>query len=251
LIKDLIKIERLSKSYPSKSGLFLNDTKSIILNDISFTIPENSSFGLLGKTGSGKTTIGLCALRLIEPDSGNIFYRETNLIGLKYRELQGLRKNLQIIFQDPDTSLNPVYSIKEMLCEVLTYHKISEKTEIDEKIDDLLEQVGIQRKEKGKYPHEFSTGQKQRICIARALAAMPEFIVLDEITSSLDIFNRNKIIDLLLSLREKYGLGYLFISHNPELAKEFCDELAFLKDGNIILQGKSDDVVSEIKHLYF
>ena len=129
----LIKIEHLSKSYLSKSGIFFNDNKNIILNDISFSISENHSFGLLGKTGSGKTTVGLCILRLVETDSGKVFYREIDLTNLKFHKLQKIRKDLQIIFQDPDTSLNPVYNIKEMLSEVLLFHKITGKSEVNEK----------------------------------------------------------------------------------------------------------------------
>lgn len=240
----IIKVEHLSKSFSSKK-------KTRIIDDVSFSIEENRSFGLLGKTGSGKTTIGLCILRLLEPDSGHVFYRNIDITGIKFRDLRKTRKDLQIIFQDPDTSLNPVYSIRETLSEVLLYHGIIQKDKAEHRIDEILEQVGISPNDKFKYPHEFSTGQKQRICIARSLAIHPKFVVLDEITSSLDTFNQNKIIDLLLRLQEKYNLSYLFISHNLNLAKIFCNELAFLKNGKIILQGRNEEVFDEMKNFYF
>jgi ABC-type oligopeptide transport system ATPase subunit len=236
----LIKVKNLSKEFRSSTGIFLP-----VVNDISFDVGKNESVGLLGKIGSGKSTIGLCVLRLIDLTSGEIYYKDKRIDNISQKSFRRFRQKHQIIFQDSSSSLNPVYSLEEQLKEVLLYYKITERTSVDRYVDNLLIEVGLNPEIKLKYPHEISTGEKQRICIAKALLTNPDFIVLDEITSSLDVVNEKKIIDLLTDIRKKREISYLFITHDVKLAMYFCDRVMFIENGKIEMY--SDKETAEVK----
>jgi ABC-type oligopeptide transport system ATPase subunit len=236
----LIKVKHLTKEFRYSTGIFLP-----VINDISFSIGKNESVGLLGKIGSGKSTIGLCVLRLLAATSGEIFYGDKRIDNISQKAFRPLRQKNQIIFQDSSSSLNPLYSLEEQLKEILLYYKITEKKLVDNHVDNSLIEVGLCPEIKFKYPHEISTGEKQRICIAKALLTNPDFIVLDEITSSLDVVNERKIVDLLIDIRKKRTVSYLFITHDIKLALYFCDRIMFIANGQIEMY--DDKEKAEIK----
>jgi ABC-type oligopeptide transport system ATPase subunit len=225
----LIKVNNLTKEFRYSTGIFLP-----VINDISFSIAKNETMGLLGKIGSGKSTVGLCLLRLLKPTSGEIYYNNVRVDNISQKAFTQYRKKYQIIFQDSSASLNPVYTIEEQLKEVVLYYKITSKTSVDNYVDNSLVEVGLEPELKLKYPHEISTGEKQRVCIARALLTNPEFIVLDEITSSLDVINEKKIIDLLKDLQKRKNLSYLFITHDVDLALDFCNKIMLIEKGQVL-----------------
>ena len=225
----LIKVKNLTKEFRYSTGIFLP-----VINDISFSIDKNETMGLLGKIGSGKSTVGLSILRLLKPTSGEIYYNNIRVDNISQKAFTPYRKKHQIIFQDSSASLNPIYTIEEQLKEILLFYKITNKTFVDKAVDNSLVEVGLDPELKSKYPHEISTGEKQRVCIARALLTSPEFIVLDEITSSLDVINEKKIIDLLKDLQTKKNIGYLFITHDVDLALKFCDKIMLIENGKVL-----------------
>lgn len=249
---DLLRIKNLTKHFPIKSDLFSKKGKYVrAVEKASLSIAKGEVLGLVGESGCGKTTLGMCVLRLIEPTDGEVIFRDKNIVQLKDEELLAMRKYMQIIFQDPFGSLNPRSKIKDIIREPLIIHKLAEnKGEEEAKIIRLLEEVGMDESSTNKYPHELSGGQRQRVAIARALAVSPEFIVCDECVSALDVSIQAQIINLLKDLKNKKNLSYLFISHDLSVTKHISNRIGIMYLGKIVEMAESEKICSSPKHPY-
>ena len=240
-----ISIENLSKTFYTNMG----DVQAV--SDVSFSLQKGSIVGLVGESGSGKTTLGRCILRLIEPSSGSVKLEGKNLLELSNKKLREIRKRMQIIFQDPFSSLNPRMRIKDIIAEGIKVHdKLSSENERFNRVAELMEEVGLQSDQMSRYPHEFSGGQRQRVGIARALAVNPEFIVADESVSALDVSVQAQILNLMLSLRDKHNLTILFIAHDLSVVEYLCDEVVVLYLGKVVELGNAKDIYSNPQHPY-
>lgn len=240
-----ISIENLSKTFHTNMG----DVQAV--SDVSFSLQKGSIVGLVGESGSGKTTLGRCILRLIEPSSGSVKLEGNNLLELSNKKLREIRKRMQIIFQDPFSSLNPRMRIKDIIAEGIKVHdKLSSENERFNRVAELMEEVGLQSDQMSRYPHEFSGGQRQRVGIARALAVNPEFIVADESVSALDVSVQAQILNLMLSLRDKHNLTILFIAHDLSVVEYLCDQVVVLYLGKVVESGNAKDVYSNPQHPY-
>lgn len=248
----LLRIENLTKYFSVGNGIFSKEEKYIkAVEKVSFALRKGEVLGLVGESGCGKTTLGMCILRLIEPTGGEVIFRGRNIFHLDEKELIPVRRYMQIIFQDPYGSLNPRMKIKDIIREPLLIHKLAEnKNQEEAKIMDLLEEVGLDDACANKYPHELSGGQRQRIAIARALAVSPDFIVCDECVSSLDVSVQAQIINLLEDLKNKMDLSYLFISHDLSVTKHISDRIGIMYMGKIMEMADSEKICSSPKHPY-
>jgi len=243
--KEFISIKNLTKTFHTNAG----DVQAV--NDVSFALRKGSIVGLVGESGSGKTTLGRCILRLIEPSSGSVNLEGENLLKLNNSKLREMRKRMQIIFQDPFSSLNPRMRVQDIIAEGIKVHnKLISKKERVIKVAELMEEVGLQAEQMSRYPHEFSGGQRQRVGIARALAVNPEFIVADESVSALDVSVQAQILNLMLSLREKHNLTILFIAHDLSVVEYLCDEVVVLYLGKVVEWGNAKEVYSNPQHPY-
>ncbi len=240
----LLKVENLKTYFPISKGIFGKTTDYVkAVDDISFNIYPGETLGIVGESGSGKTTLGRTILRLIEPTSGNLIYKGKDLLKLPSEEMRQYRKKLQIIFQDPYSSLNPHMTIGESIVEPMRVHHIlNDEKERKKKAIELLERVSMNTTQYNRYPHEFSGGQRQRVCIARALALNPEFIVCDECISSLDVSVQAQVINLLSELKKDFGFTYLFISHDISVVKFISDRMVVLYNGKIEEMGDADEI---------
>jgi len=249
--QNLLEIQHLEVLFPIKKGLLQKTVGHVrAVDKISFDIRKSETLGLVGESGCGKTTTGRAILRLNEPTSGSILYRDQDLLKLDREHFRELRRNLQIIFQDPYSSLNPRQTVKSLLNEVLTVKCGYTNTEAAEKIGELLNQVGLSPVYATRYPHEFSGGQRQRIAIARALALQPEFIVCDEAVSALDVSIQSQIINLLMDLKDTYQMTYLFISHALNVVQHISDRVAVMYLGKIVELADTDELFSHPAHPY-
>lgn len=229
-VDTLLRVNRLVKHFPVEGS----DDVVRAVDDISFEILAGETLGLVGESGCGKSTVGRCLLRLHEPTSGEVLFEGTNIVGLSNREMQALRREMQIIFQDPYASLNPRLSIGSIVGEPLTIHGIGDKRERRARVADLLAKVGLDPKYADRYPHEFSGGQRQRIGIARALALNPKLIICDEPVSALDVSVQAQVVNLLQQLQDDLGLTYLFISHGLAVVEHISDRVAVMYLGKIV-----------------
>ena len=242
--KTLLEVRNLKKYFPIRSGFFSNVSGHVqAVDDVTFDIYEGETLGLVGESGCGKTTAGRTILKLLEATSGSIIFNGTELTNLSTKEMRPYRKNMQIIFQDPYSSLNPRMTIGSMLSEALILHKIVSKQDIQKEINKLLDLVGLPSSYASRYPHEFSGGQRQRICIARALSVKPKLIICDEAVSALDVSIQAQIINLLKDLQNEFGLTYLFISHDLSVVEYISDRVAVMYAGQI-------QEIAEVKELY-
>jgi ABC-type glutathione transport system ATPase component len=248
----LLEVVELRKEYFQKINPFLHTGRIIkAVNGVSFKILRGEAVGLAGESGSGKTTLALLIVRLIEPTQGRVYYRGYDVFSLRGRALLKFRREVQIIFQDPDSSLNPRMKIRKILEEPLRVHKLaSSEGEIKEKINYVLEKVGLEQQHLERYPHELSGGQRQRVAIARALILNPEFLVLDEPTSALDVLTQKRILELLKRLRKELGITYLLVSHDLGVIKELCDRVMILRSGRIVEEGPTSKILNEPSHPY-
>ena len=233
--KDLVVVENLVKYFPVRGGILQRVQAWVqAVDDVSFTIREGETLGLVGESGCGKTTVGRTMLKLIEPTSGSVRLDGTDLFGLPPKELKEKRRHMQIIFQDPFSSLDPRKAIGESVAEGLSIHGIGTPQERREKMLDILHKVGLEDYHAKRYPHEFSGGQRQRIGIARALALNPRFIVADEPVSALDVSIQAQVLNLLRDLQSEMGLTYLFIAHNMSVVEHISDRVAVMYLGKIV-----------------
>ncbi|HEY9114712.1 MAG TPA: ATP-binding cassette domain-containing protein, partial [Bacteroidales bacterium] len=219
--------------------------------DVSLQVFPGETLGLVGESGCGKTTLGRSILRLIEPDSGTIFFNENNILALNSTGMKAERKNLNIVFQDPYSSLNPHINIGNAIKEPMAVHRLfKNNTERKQKVYELLEKVGLKPEHYDRYPHEFSGGQRQRIVIARALAVEPRFIICDEAVSALDVSVQARILNLLNDLKKEFGFTYIFISHDLSVVRFMSDRILVMKNGQIIEAGDADEVYENPQNQY-
>ena len=249
----LLKVEHLSKEFPAESGMFAKRfSKRVVsaVNDISFEIYPGETFGLVGESGCGKSTTGRTIMRLTKPTAGKVFFQGKDVAEMSKHEIKDMRREMQFIFQDPYASLNPRMTIGEIVSEPMTIHGVGTKEERIERVRELLDVVGLNPEHINRYPHEFSGGQRQRISIARALSVQPEFVVCDEPISALDVSLQAQIVQMLQDLQEKYGLTYLFISHQLQVVQKICDEIGVLYLGNLMEIADADKLYSNPLHPY-
>lgn len=242
----LVQIRRLEKHFPIAGS----DDVVRAVDGVSFDIRKGETLGLVGESGCGKTTVGRCIVRLIDPSNGAIAFDGRDITNLSGQGLRELRREMQIIFQDPYSSLNPRLSIRSIISEPLEIHHIGTRTERREMVADLLKRVGLDPKYADRYPHEFSGGQRQRIGIARALALKPKFIVCDEPVSALDVSVQAQVINLLEELQDEFGLTYLFISHGLAVVEHISDRVAVMYLGKIVEICPSEELYRDPLHPY-
>lgn len=249
---NILSVNDLKVYFPIRKGLLKRTVGHVkAVDGISFELQEGQTLAIVGESGSGKTTAGTAILRLIELSSGEIFYKEQLLATLSKRQLQPLRKDLQIIFQDPFSSMNPRMMVGDIIAEGVIAHSIEpDPTKRKLYIEELLAQVGLNKTAMLRYPHEFSGGQRQRICIARALATQPKVIICDEPTSALDVSVQAQILNLLQELQQRYGLSYIFISHNMSVVAYIAHHVAVMQHGKIVEQGTAERVLTSPAHPY-
>ena len=232
---EFIQVRNLKKYFPVKGGILQRIVAWVqALDDVSFDIREGETLGLVGESGCGKTTVGRTMLRLVEPSGGAVYYQDTNIFGLKGREMKAMRRNMQIIFQDPYASLDPRMPIGESVMEGLNIHGIGTPKERFETAIRTLKKVGLEDYHARRYPHEFSGGQRQRIGIARALALVPSFIVCDEPVSALDVSIQSQVLNILKDLQNELGLTFLFIAHNLGVVEHISDRVAVMYLGKMV-----------------
>lgn len=247
---DLITINHLCKYFKIKNGFFNKIQYLKAVDDVSFAIRKGETFGLVGESGCGKTTLGRTLVNLYDSDDGEIIYKNVNLTALSKKALRAYKKDIQMIFQDPYSSLNSRMSVMEIIREPLRIHGELSKAEEDSRIIELLNLVGLSRSHGNRYPHEFSGGQRQRIGIARALAVEPEFIVCDEPTSALDVSIQAQVVNMLKEFQEKIGITYLFIAHDLSMIQYISHRVGVMYMGKIVEIGETMDLFNDPKHPY-
>ncbi|MBI4617485.1 MAG: ABC transporter ATP-binding protein [Planctomycetes bacterium] len=247
----LVNVRNLKKYFPVKKGLFGRTVAHVkAVDGVSFEIPPGRTLGLVGESGCGKTTVGRTVLRLIAPTSGEVMFDGRPVFDLKREELRALRRRMQIIFQDPYSSLNPRMTVEAIVGEALTVHGIAKGNERKIRVAELLEKVGLTARHLNRYPHEFSGGQRQRIGIARALALNPDFIVCDEAVSALDVSIQSQIINLLRKLQDELHLSYLFIAHDHAVVEHIRQEVAVMYLGQIVERANARALYATPLHPY-
>lgn len=250
-METILRVENLVKNFPLKGGLFSKRLQVHAVQDVSLEIRRGETLGLVGESGCGKSTLGKCLLKLIDPTSGRIWFKDQEVTSLRASELKHLRRKMQIIFQDPYSSLNPRMTVSSIVEEPLIIHSLLKtRRKRKERVVELLKLAGLGEEVLYRYPHEFSGGQRQRVGIARALAVEPEFIVCDEPVSALDVSIQAQVINLLIDLQEKLGLTYLFISHDLEVVEHISHNVAVMYLGKIVERSSSRELYETPKHPY-
>jgi oligopeptide transport system ATP-binding protein len=246
----LLEVRHLSKEFSRKKGLFGKGAVVRAVDDVSFTIEKGETFGLVGESGSGKTTTGRCILRLIEPSGGEVLFDGRDVLKLSRGDLRRARREMQIVFQDPYSSLNPRMRVSDIVEEPLIIHKLGTKAERRERVRQLFALVGLNPDHLERYPHEFSGGQRQRIGLARALALNPSLIIADEPVSALDVSVQAQVVNLLMELQARLKLTYLFIAHDLRLVEHICSRVAVMYLGRIVEMGETAKLFAAPQHPY-
>src|SRR5687768_14821894 len=246
----LLDVRDLVKEFSRKRGLFSAPSIVRAVDGVTFTVDEGETFGLVGESGSGKTTTGRCILRLIEPTSGEVLFRGENVLAYSHDEMRRARRQMQIVFQDPYSSLNPRMRVRQIIEEPLIIHKMGNADARMARVKELYGLVGLDPATIDRYPHEFSGGQRQRIGVARALALNPSFIIADEPVSALDVSIQAQVVNLLIELQQKLGLAYLFIAHDLRLVEHICRRTAVMYLGRIVEMGDTARLFHNPQHAY-
>jgi peptide/nickel transport system ATP-binding protein len=252
----ILKVEGLSKYFPIRKGLFGRTTGQVkAVDDVQLTVRRGVTFGLVGESGCGKSTLGRCILRAIEPTKGAITFRErggneVDVMALNKAGLRAVRRDMQLVFQDPYSSLNPRMTVAEIVGEPLVCHGVARGSELRRRVSALIEMVGLSAKHLERYPHAFSGGQRQRIGIARALATEPGFLICDEAVSALDVSVQAQILNLLQELQNRLTLSYLFISHDLGVIRHISDRVGVMYIGKLVETGKTKDLFARPYHPY-
>jgi peptide/nickel transport system ATP-binding protein len=244
LPEELIQATGLTKEYPRPGGV------ARVVDDVSFNIRRGETLGLVGESGSGKSTVARMILRLIEPTLGSVRFADEDVLAANSQQLRRLRRRMQIVFQDPYAALNPRMSVRQILAEPFAIHKERPEGGLEARLNEMLTTVGLDASALARYPHQFSGGQRQRINIARALALRPEFLVLDEPVSALDVLVGAQVVNLLRDLQRDHGLTYLFISHSIPLVRYLCDRVAVMQKGRLVEIGDVLDICEHPSESY-
>ena len=251
MTEKILEVQNLKKHFPIKGGVFSKVVNYVYAVDgISFFLEKGETLGLVGESGCGKSTTGRLILRLLELTEGDILFEGRNIAQVPKQEMRALRKDMQIIFQDPYASLNPRMTVGKIVGEALKIHNVAKGKALDERVAELLDKVGLHPEHSRRYPHEFSGGQRQRIGIARALALNPKLIVADEPVSALDVSIQAQVINLLEDLKKEFNLSYLFIAHDLSVVEYMSDRVAVMYLGKIVELASSDALYSNPKHPY-
>lgn len=249
--KILVEVRSLKKHFPLKTSIFKKDKQVVkAVDDVSFHIYKGETFGLVGESGCGKSTLGRTLNRLYDPTAGEIIFDGKDIAKLNTKELQPYRKRMQMIFQDPYSSLNPYMNVEEIIDEPMEIHTGLSKSERKEAIIDILEKVGLKKEDMEKFPHEFSGGQRQRIGIARALSINPDFIICDEAISALDVSIQAQVINMLEDLQSEMDLTYLFVAHDLSMVRHISDRIGVMYLGKMVEISKSDELYDKPLHPY-
>jgi len=247
----LLEVKGLKKYFPIRGGLLGKPVAKVhAVDDVSFTLRHGETLGLVGESGCGKSTLGRSLLRLYEPTAGKIHFDGIDLLGLSPQEMRAKRRDLQIIFQDPFSSLNPRMTIGQVLAEPFIIHKLGSRSDIAAKVRKLLETVGLPADAHDRYPHEFSGGQRQRVGIARAIALQPKLIVADEPVSALDVSIQSQILNLLVDLRKEFNLSYIFVAHDLAVIEHISDQVAVMYLGKIVEYTSATNLYARPAHPY-
>jgi len=246
----LLDVRHLSKHYARGRGLLGGGQVVRAVDDVSFTVTSGETFGLVGESGSGKTTTGRCILRLVEPTSGEVWFRGENVLAMPHARLRAVRRQMQMVFQDPYSSLNPRMRVGAIVEEPLIIHRIGTKAERRARVVELLGLVGLDATYVDRYPHEFSGGQRQRIGLARALALNPSLVIADEPVSALDVSIQAQVVNLLMDLQARLGLTYVFIAHDLRLVRHICSRVAVMYLGRIVEMGPTAGIFDAPAHAY-
>ena len=246
----LVEVQQLVKHFERGGGFLRQKTIIRAVDGVSFTIEEGETYGLVGESGSGKSTAGRCMLRLIEPTSGQVRFRGDDVLAFDRGRMRAARRDMQMVFQDPYSSLNPRMRARDIVEEPLIIHRIGTRTERREQVAELFALVGLDPAHLERYPHEFSGGQRQRIGLARALALHPSFVIADEPVSALDVSIQAQVINLLLDLQERLKLTYLFIAHDLRLVRHICTRVSVMYLGKIVESGDTASIFANPQHAY-
>jgi ABC-type oligopeptide transport system ATPase subunit len=248
----LLEVRDLTKRFPVKRGILFERTVDYVdaVMDVSFDIARGETLGLVGESGSGKSTTGYCILQVLRPTSGSIRFDGQELTELKGESLRRLRRRMQLVFQDPHSSLDPRMTVGDIVAEPLVVHRVGTRRERRARVRELLDVVGFDPTYTNRYPHEFSGGQRQRIGIARALALSPDLIICDEPVSALDVSIQAQILNLLKDLQQQFGLTYLFIAHDLAVVRTMSDRIAVMHHGRLVEIGEAEEVYSHPREKY-
>ena len=246
----ILEVRHLIKEFPRKQGFFQPASMLRAVDDVTFDVEPGETFGLVGESGSGKTTIGRCILRLIEPTAGAVRFKGEDVLQFSRTRMRQARRDMQIVFQDPYSSLNPRMRVGDIVEEPLVIHRTGSRAERRARVAELFELVGLDPAQLARYPHQFSGGQRQRIGLARALALNPSFVIADEPVSALDVSVQAQVVNLLMDLQERLKLTYLFIAHDLRLVRHICSRVAVMYRGRIVEMGATGSIFDRPAHPY-